>query len=204
LHGPSGLNLEEYMNSRHITWPAHIWDYDRPVNAAGAFVITTAERARDMKHKPVYIMNHNQGSGGGASSSSITLEEYENANKKVARMAYEGSGMQPKDIDIFNPYDGFSSFLPFSLEAFEWHGVQKGEAKDFVKEDLSVEGPHPIHSGGGNLGVGRTRTAMYIDAIEQLRGTAGRRQVNVRAETAICAFAPALSAAYLVVANSPD
>ncbi len=209
-HGPSGLTREEYENSRPITWPARIWDYDRPVNAAGAFVITTAERARDMRHKPVYVLNHNQGGAGSAGSigngqsSAITLDEYETAHARIARMVYEGSGLQPADIDIFNPYDGFSSFMPFSLEAFQWHGVKRGEAKDFVKGDISVEGPHPIHSGGGNLGSGRTRTAMYIDSIEQLRGTAGRRQVNVRAETAIAAFAPALSAAYLVLGSSPD
>lgn len=203
---PSGLTFEDYVDSRPITWPARIWDYDRPVNAVGAFLIVNAERASrgGFQHKPVYIMNHNQGSGGAARSSSITLDEYENANAKVARMVYEGSGMKPEDIDIFNPYDGFSSFLPFSLEAFGWHGVKKGETKDFVNGDISVEGPHPYLSGGGNLGNGRTRTAMYIDAIEQLRGTAGQRQVNVKAETAICAFAPALSAAYLVCASSPS
>ena len=65
-----------------------------------------------------------------------------------------------------------------------------------------MEGPHPFVSGGGNLGVGRTRTAMYIDSIQQLRGTAGKRQVNVKAETAICAFAPARSAAYLTLSNA--
>ena len=203
-NGPSHLNREDYINSRPITTPAHIWDYDRPVNAAGAFIVTTAERTPDMKHKPVYILNHNQGSGGSARSSCLTLAEYEAAGAKVARMVYEGSGLQPQDIDIFNPYDGFSSFLPFSLEAFGWHGVGKGEARDFVNGDISVEGPHPYLSGGGNLGSGRTRTAMYIDSIEQLRGTAGRRQVTVKAETAICAFAPALSAAYLVLGSSPD
>lgn len=204
LHGASHLNREEYENSRPITSPAHIWDYDRPVNAAGAFIITTAERAKHMKQKPVYVLNHNQGNGGGARSSCMTLAEYEANQRRVARMVYEGSGLKPEEIDIFNPYDGFSPFLPFTLEAFGWHGVGKGEAKDFVKEDISVEGPHPIHSGGGNLGNGRTRTAMYIDSMEQLRGTAGRRQVNVKAETAIAAFAPALSAAYLVLGTSPD
>ncbi len=203
-NGPSHLNREDYINSRPITTPAHIWDYDRPVNAAGAFIVTTAERAPDMKHKPVYILNHNHGSGGSARSSCMTLAEYEAAGAKVARMVYEGSGLQPHDIDIFNPYDGFSSFLPLSLEAFGWHGVGKGEARDFVNGDISVEGPHPYLSGGGNLGNGRTRTAMYIDSIEQLRGTAGRRQVTVKAETAICGYAPSLSATYLVLGSSPD
>ena len=58
----------------------------------------------------------------------------------------------------------------------------------FYAGDIRVEGPHPFCSSGGNLGNGRTRTAMYTDCIEQLRGTAGARQVKVRAETALGAF----------------
>ncbi len=200
----SGLTYEDYTNARPITWPAKIWDYDRPVNAVGAFVVTSGERARDLKQKPVYVLNHNAGGLGGARSSHMTMDEWEAGMAKIARMAYEGSGLQPKDIDIFNPYDGFSPFLPFSLEAFQWHGVGKGEAADFVKGDIRVEGAHPLHSGGGNLGNGRTRTAMYIDSIQQLRGQAGARQVSVKAETAIAGYAPALTPWYLVLANSPD
>jgi hypothetical protein len=211
-NGPSGLDYESYVNSRPITWPARIWDYDRPVNGVGAFIVTTAERAKDMRHKPVYILSHQQGWGGqpagGAPSfgrsSHMTMEEWEAGMARNASMAWEFSGLRPEDIDIFNPYDGFSPFLPFALEAFQWHGVKQGEAKDFVKGDMRVEGPHPIHSGGGNLGNGRTRTAMYIDGIEQLRGTAGQRQVNVRAETALCGYAPALANWYLVLGSSPD
>jgi acetyl-CoA acetyltransferase len=201
-NGPSGLTLEDYLNSRPIASPARIWDYDRPVNAGAAFIITTAERARDMRQKPVYVLNHNQGSGGSARSSSMTLDDWMDGKARVARMVYEGSGFHPEDVDIFNPYDGFSPFLPLALEAFQWHGVKEGDAKDFVKGDISVEGPHPFVSGGGNLGNGRTRTAMYIDGIEQLRGTAGNRQVTVKAETAICAYAPGLSANYLCLSNS--
>jgi acetyl-CoA acetyltransferase len=202
LHGASGLNYEDYVNSRPIAWPARIWDYDRPVNAAGAFVITTSERSHDMRQKPVYILNHNEGRGGEARSSHMTMEDWEDGKARVARMVYEGSGLRPEDVDIFNPYDGFSVFLPFALEAFGWHGVKKGDAADFLKGDISVEGAHPFCSGGGNLGNGRTRTAMYIDSIEQLRGTAGRRQVTVKAETAVCAYDPGLTAWYLCLSNS--
>lgn len=200
---PSGLTYQDYVDSRPITSPARIWDYDRPVNAAGAFVITTAERARDMKQKPVYILNHNEGGLTQARSSHMTMDEWEAGMSRIAGMVYEGSGLRPQDVDIFNPYDGFSPFLPFALEAFQWHGVTKGDAKDFVKGDITVEGPHPLFSSGGNLGSGRTRTAMYIDSIEQLRGTAAARQVNVKAETAVCAYAPALTAWYLALSNDP-
>ena len=76
----------------------------------------------------------------------------------------------------------------FFLEAFQWHGVKRGDAFAFYAGDIRVEGPHPFCSSGGNLGNGRTRTAMYTDSIERLRGTAGARRVRVRAETALAAF----------------
>jgi hypothetical protein len=78
----------------------------------------------------------------------------------------------------------------FSLEAFQWHGVKRGDAFAFYAGDIRVEGPHPFCSSGGNLGNRRTRTAMYTDSIEQLRGTAGARQVRVRAETALARHSP--------------
>jgi hypothetical protein len=49
----------------------------------------------------------------------------------------------------------------FFLEAFQWHGVKRGDAFAFYAGDIRVEGPHPFCSSGGNLGNGRTRTAMY-------------------------------------------
>ena len=203
-NGASGLTVEDYINSRPTFWPIKIWDCDRPINAVGAFVFATAERAKDMKQKPIYVMNHNQGNTARTRSSQITCDEQEVANAMAAQMAYEGSGWSPRDVDIFNPYDGYSWFLPFFLEAFGWHGVGYGEARDFFNGDITVEGPHPFCSGGGNLGNGRTRTSMYIDSIQQLRGTAGSRQVNVKAETAICAFAPFTSSAYLCLSNVPS
>ena len=97
-----------------------------------------------MKQKPVYVMNHNQGNTGRPRSSQITCDEQEVANAMAAQMAYEGSGWTPRDVDIFNPYDGYSWFLPFFLEAFGWHDVGYGEARDFFNGDISVEGPHPL------------------------------------------------------------
>ena len=204
LHEPYQLTLDDYKNSRFITWPQRIWDCDRPVNAVGAFVFVTAEHARDLKQKPIYVLNHNQGSGGPLRSSSPVLAEMESWVQAAARMAYEGSGLRPQDVDVFNPYDGYLPFMPISLDSFGWHGAKQGDAKDFFNGDITVEGPHPFSSGGGNLGVGRTRTAMYIDSIEQLRGAAGDRQISLKAETAICAFAPGGSQAYLCLATELD
>ena len=110
----------------------------------------------------------------------------------------------PKDVDIFNPYDGYAPMAQFFLEAFQWHGVKRGDAFAFYAGDIRVEGPHPFCSSGGNLGNGRTRTAMYTDSIEQLRGTAGARQVRVRAETALGAFTTPSSGGWIMFGKQPS
>jgi hypothetical protein len=96
---------------------------------------------------------------------------------RAARKMYEGAGLRPKDVDIFNAYDGYAP---------------------------RVEGPYPFSSSGGNLENGRTRTAMYTGSIEQLRGTAGARQVRVRAETALAAFTTPSSGAWIMLGKSPS
>ena len=74
----------------------------------------------------------------------------------------------------------------------------------FYAGDIRVEGPHPFSSSGGNLGTGRCRTAMYTDSIEQLRGTAGPRQVKVRAETALAAFTTPSSGGWIMFGKHPN
>ena len=98
------------------------------------------------------------------------LDEIEDWTDRAARRMYEGAGLGPKDVDIFNPYDGYAPMAQFFLEAFQWHGVKRGDAFAFYAGDIRVEGPHRFSSSGGNLGNGRTRTAMYTDSIEQRHG----------------------------------
>ena len=117
---------------------------------------------------------------------------------------YEGAGRGPNDVNIFNPYDCYSIMTQFFLEAFQWHGVKRGDAFALCAGDIRVEGPHPFCSSGGNLGHGRTRSAMYTDSIEQLRGTAGARQVRVRAETALAAFTTPSSGGWIMFGKHPN
>jgi hypothetical protein len=63
---------------------------------------------------------------------------------------------------------------------------------------------HPFCSSGGNLGNGRTRTAMYIDSIEQPRGTASARQVKIRAETALAAFTTPSNGGWIMFGEHPS
>jgi hypothetical protein len=117
---------------------------------------------------------------------------------------YEGAGLGPEDVDIFNPYDCYAPMAQFFLEGSQWHGVTRGDAFAFYAGNIRVVGPNPLCSSGGNLGKGRTRTAIYTDSIEQLRGTAGARQVRVRAETALAAFTTPSSGGWIMFGKSPS
>ena len=183
-HEPYQITLEDYLTQRYVCWPNGLLDSDRPVNHAFAVIFATAERAKDMKQKPIYVLSHAQVQQP-SRSTMATLEDHEAWTDSLAKRLYEGAGAAgPEDLDVFNPYDGFATFTQSYLEGFQWHGVKRGEAFDFYAGDIRVEGPHPFNSSGGNLGAGRTRTAMYTDSIEQLRGIAGPRQIKLRAETA--------------------
>src|SRR5438128_1499245 len=162
-----------------------------------------AERAGDMRQSPVYVLNHSQHNFR-QRTTQADLEEIEDWSDRAARRMYEGAGLGPKDVDIFNPYDGYAPMAQFFLVDFQWHGVKRGDAFQFYAGDIRVEGPHPFCSSGGNLGNGRTRTAMYTDSIEQLRGTAGARQVKVRAETALAAFTTPSSGGWIMFGKSPS
>ena len=202
-HQPEVLTVEDYLASRWICKPLNLFDCDLPIHTAGAFLFTTSERARDMKQKPVYILNHCS-QRGKVRSSCETMEETEKFTDSIAKKVYEGSGLTPGELDLFNPYDGFTLFFQYYLEAFQWHGVKRGEAHDFYAGDIRVEGPHPLSSSGGNNGNGRTRWWGYLDSIQQLQGRAGKRQVKIKAETGLAgAHTPGYSD-WLVFSTSPD
>ena len=90
------------------------------------------------------------------------------------------------------------------LEGFQWHGVKRGEAHDFYADDIGVEGPHPFLSSGGNNGTGRNRAVLFSDSLEQLRGTAGPRQVTVRAETALAGCNTPDSCGFIMLSKYPS
>jgi acetyl-CoA acetyltransferase len=202
-HRREVLTVKDYLAARWICKPMSLLDCDLPIQTAGAFLFTAAERARHMKQKPVYILNHCS-QRGVVRSSCETLDETEAFTDHIARMCYEGSGLSAKDIDIFNPYDGFTLFFQYFLEGFQWHGVKRGEAHDFYAENISVEGPHPLSSSGGNCGNGRTRWWGHLDSIQQLQERAGYRQVKIRHETAIAGAFTAGYSDWLIYSTSPD
>jgi hypothetical protein len=63
---------------------------------------------------------------------------------RAAGRMYEGAGLGPEDVDIFNPYHGYAPMTRFFLEGFQWHGVKRGDAFAFYAGDIGVEGPRPF------------------------------------------------------------
>ena len=184
-HRPEQLTVEDYLATRWIAKPANLFDNDIPIMVATAYLFTTAERAKDMKQKPVYILNH-ASSRTKPRSNTPTLDEVQEDSARSARKVYEGAGITANDLSFENMYDGFSLFHHFHLEGLGYRGVKFGEALDFYQTDISIEGPNPVSPSGGNIGSGRSRCWMHTDCIQQLQGRAGARQVTgVKPEIAV-------------------
>ena len=176
-HRPEELTHEDYRAARWIAKPASLFDNDIPIMVSAAYLFTTAGRAKDMKQKPVYILNH-ASSRGQPRSLTPTLDEVEEETAATGRKIYEGAGITADDLSFENMYDGFSLFHQFHLEGLGYRGVKFGEALDFYQTDISIEGPNPVSPSGGNVGCGRSRFWMHTDCMQQIQQRAGPRQVT--------------------------
>ena len=204
-HRPDVVTTEDYLNARPIVEPLNLFDHDMPIQVAVAYVFTTAERAADMRQKPVYILNH--ASTRPRNGLRQTLEDAEASTDSTARKLFHGSGFGPDDIDIENFYDGFATFHTYFIEGIGYRGMKRGEALDFYAGDISIEGPNPISPSGGNVGSGRTRIWMHTDCMQQLQGRAGARQVRLkdgRPDVAVSGGPWPLGGDFIVWGTTPD
>ena len=203
-HRPEQLPPEDYLAARWIAKPASLFDNDIPIMVSAAYLFTTAERAKDMKQKPVYILNHAT-CRTRPRSLTPTLEEVETETASTGRKLYEGAGITASDLSFENMYDGFSLFHQFHIEGLGYRGMKAGEALDFYQTDISIEGPNPILPSGGNIGSGRSRFWMHTDCIQQLQGRAGARQVTgVKPEIAVSGGPMPTGGNFTVWSATPD
>ncbi len=202
-HRPEGLTADEYNDSRWIAKPANLFDNDLPICVSAAMVFTTSERAKDLRQKPVYILNHNR-TMPAVRRVVPTLEDWQDASDFTGRKLYEGAGITAKDLSFENMYDGFTLFHVWHLEGLRFAGVGRGEALDFFATDISIKGPNPVSPSGGNAGGGRTRFWLHTDSVQQLSGRAGERQISRKAEIGVSgAFMPDMSYS-LIWSATPD
>jgi acetyl-CoA acetyltransferase len=202
-HRPEPLTAEDYINARWVAKPANLFDNDIPIMAAGAYLITTSERAQDMKQKPVYVLGH-ASNRFRARSLALTLEEVEESTDLTGRLLYESAGISPSDLDFENMYDGFGLFHIFHIEGLRYAGIKRGEALDLFQGDITIEGPNPVSPSGGNIGSGRTRFWLHSDSIQQLQGRAGARQIKKPVEVGVSGGPTPTGGNFMIWSSSPD
>ena len=111
------LTVDDYMASRMVAEPMSVLDCDMPVTGVGAFVLTSAERARDLPHRPVYVAGFAQGRSRPRNGlGHWSLDEMMDEGEKVADILWENTGLTRDDVDVPQLYDGFSPFIYFWLE----------------------------------------------------------------------------------------
>ena len=169
------LSFDDYLKSGVVVEPLRRLDYYEPADAAAAFVITTAERAKDLRQKPAHILGAAQHSGpeteeltGYYRPSISGLPEMQKVGEKVYRMA----GVAPKDIKCVQLDDSYAPLVPIQLEELGFCG--RGEGPDFCNngDRIRIGGQLPLNTSGGSLGEGHIHGMNHvIEAVRQIRGT---------------------------------
>jgi acetyl-CoA acetyltransferase len=187
------ITVDEFVDARMIAEPMSVLDCDIPVTGVGAFVLTSAERARDLPHRPVYVAGYAQGRWRPANGvQAWSLDEIIDGGQQVARILWENTGLGPGDVDVPQVYDGFSPFVYFWLEALGY--CEPGEAYRFVQDGGIRTGTGlPALSGGGALGNGRMHgVPQMLECYLQLSRRAGARQLDGADVGLACQAAPSM------------
>jgi len=172
------MSFDDYHNSRWVAWPFHLLDCCLVTDSGAAILVTTAERARNCRKAPVWVLgaaeshDHNMIS---MMPSMTSLIARETGPKALAR-----AGITHDDIDLTMIYDSFTYTVMLTLEGLGFCGP--GEAADLVANQRTAPGgDFPLNTSGGGLSY--THPGMYgsfllVEAARQLRGEAGDRQVH--------------------------
>ncbi|MET0147046.1 MAG: thiolase family protein [Ilumatobacteraceae bacterium] len=170
------ITMDEYLASPFVCEPLRRFDCDLPVDVCGAFVMTTAERAKDLAQQPVYVSAVSTGTG--PRPDMIFWHDYtQSAGYFAGSSLWEGSGLSPSDMDFAMMYDGFAPLVLLGLE--EYGLVPQGEVGAFLESGAHrAGGALPLNPHGGNNSEGRSHAIGHVvEATLQLRGQAGTRQV---------------------------
>lgn len=190
------ITLEDHENSRILADPLRLLDYCLETDGGTAVIVTSAERARDLKHDPVYVMGAAIG-GPGPFGQGIFYHQmpddiyHWSGHKPVADRLYAMAGIGPEDVDVAEMYDHFTPLVIMQLE--EYGFCAEGEGGPYV-ENGGIRwgtGRMPVNTHGGNLSevylLGLTHT---IEGVRQLRGTSSSQVED--AEIALITSGPGI------------
>lgn len=172
------LSKEKYEESRWIVEPVNrLFDCCQENDGAAAVILVSAERARDLKQKPAYLLGAAQGSDHRCAAPVMNASNVASSSfTTVAKRLYEATGLTPADIDVVQSYENFTTGV---LMALVEHGFcAPEEANSFFTLDnlIAGKGDLPLNTSGGNLaecymhGMG-----LQLEAVRQIRGTSSNQ-----------------------------
>jgi acetyl-CoA acetyltransferase len=182
LHFGHPLSWADYLASPIAASPLRLPDGNVGNDGASAVVITTAERAADLRQTVIPIL-----AAGWATGPELeVVTSYQRADIEwpeetalVARRLYAEAGIGPADVDFLEVYDHISALAVLSLEGLGFCGP--GEAVDFVRggANIRADGRLPLNTHGGHLGEAYVQTMNHVvEAVRQLRGEAANQVAN--------------------------
>ena len=177
------MDLDDYMESRWITPPYRLFDYCLRNEGSTCLIVTTPERARDLKQTPVFLSGFQ-----GVGSSRNDFHNYARPGLPLGfqeefdyvapeQPVYGVAGVEQGDIDALYMYDSFSTNLWMVLERFGF--CKAGEAHEFIQGGrIALGGELPVNTNGGLMSEGHYSGYNHIiEMVRQLRGEAGPRQL---------------------------
>jgi acetyl-CoA acetyltransferase len=174
--GAVPLTLADHQQSRLVADPYRLFDCCLETDGACAVLVTTAERARDLRRPRVAVLAGAEGTdlghlGGAMANAGRTADDYTTGGgRSVARHLYALAGLGPADVDVAQLYDNFSGQVLFGLEDFGF--CEPGESGPFVAQGaLGPDGALPTNTAGGNLSEAYMQGLNHvIEGVRQLRG----------------------------------
>lgn len=176
-YGSEPLTVDDVLNSTMVSSPLTASDCCLVTDGGGAVVITSLERARDLRKDPIRILGYGEATTN-TSMSQVPL--LPTGARESGERAFAAAGLSPADVDVIELYDSFTITVLLSLEALGF--CAPGEAASFVASaDARLGGRQPLNTSGGGLSYchpGQYGVLLLVEAVRQLRGEAGDRQVD--------------------------
>jgi acetyl-CoA acetyltransferase len=166
------MTLEDYHASRWVVEPFHLFDCCLVSNGGLCVIVTSAQRAKDLKRPPVYLLGMGQGHPGGDPAEALV-----SGAPLAKETAFRMASVTLKDVDFCEIYDCYTFTVLVTLEDYGF--CKKGEGGPFVENGtIGPRGSMPVNTGGGEL------SAYYMwgmtpisEGVIQIRGDGGKRQV---------------------------
>ncbi|MDE2405670.1 MAG: thiolase family protein [Sphingomonadales bacterium] len=191
------LTLDEYMAARPITSPFCLYDCDRFSDASTVVIVSAGDALDEVSANPVRIA----ATAGSVDRWSWDQPDYM-ASYPTGKELWTKTDYKPKDVDTVQFYDGFAFFPIGWLEALGFCDI--GEGHRFIEGGTRIarDGELPLNTGGGQLGAGRLHGFGFAhEAVTQLRGKAGARQIPGDPRVAVATSGGGPLAAALLLAR---